>query len=403
MYLILAVRTSDLPFVQDRYNFYSHRNRCRMMSIGMVLLNERYEKIDQFYSLIRPSDVYQVSRPALSVFDLTWREANEHGREFKRIVGNLRSLLNRSMYIVAHSPLAFFVLENELERIDCKSNLLAHKRIYTLELMDIFGFIKPSAMYMELFKRSLKTGDALDDAYGCGECFFVLQNPQYLKEYRALKAKEKKMYLVYDLETSGLPNGRDKHYTETEAFDTCRIMSIALVLIDDENEIAEEYYAVVKPDETFTVSQKAQELHGISWEDADRDGVELSVVMKKMKRMLKRCDGLVAHNLFGFDYPVLMSELYRRDMLSMLKRVRRVDKLCTMRIARQLFGKGYMKLSAVYANLFQGKEMENAHNALDDAVHCAEIFIAMHLKETKANATDECKPGSKRSCRSIAN
>jgi DNA polymerase III epsilon subunit-like protein len=211
------------------------------------------------------------------------------------------------------------------------------------------------------------------------------------------------MYLVYDLETSGLPNGRDKHFTETEAFDTCRIMSIALVLIDDDHEIAEEYYAVVKPDEKFAVSKIAQDLHGISWEDAHENGVELSVVMKKMKRMLKRCDGLVAHNLFGFDYPVLMSELYRRDMLSMLKRVRRVDKLCTMRIARQLFGKGYMKLSAVYANLFQGKEMENAHNALDDAVHCAEIFIAMHLKGSGVVDTDECKPGCKRSYRSIAN
>ena len=54
-------------------------------------------------------------------------------------------------------------------------------------------------------------------------------------------------FLAFDCETTGLPKHRRCGYKNLEAFDTCRIVSLAVVEFDtDHNEIGS-WPAVVKP------------------------------------------------------------------------------------------------------------------------------------------------------------
>lgn len=188
------------------------------------------------------------------------------------------------------------------------------------------------------------------------------------------------MFVVYDLETSGLPKSRNAPYTESEQYDSCRVMSIALVLLNKNKEIIEKYYAVVKPNSSYKVGAIPFNLHKISWNDANETGVEFEEVLKKLEEMLDQSKYIVAHNLHGFDLPVFLSECFSRRHYKIIEKMQSKRKICTMIMAGKHFKKRFMRLDLTYGSLFPGKELVNAHHALDDAVHCAECLQELLAK-----------------------
>lgn len=188
-------------------------------------------------------------------------------------------------------------------------------------------------------------------------------------------------FLVVDIETTGFPSrpaGRGGMYSyhSLDKYDSSRIVSIAWVLLDSNYDTITEDYYIVKPN-GFKIPERATEIHGITTEMAMSDGIVFDKVVEHLDELFKKYPDIthiVAHNL-DFDLNIIKSELYRHDALSLLSEFKKLREICTMKeTARYMINGKFPKLSELYALCFEGKDMDNAHNALHDTRNCAACF-----------------------------
>lgn len=176
-------------------------------------------------------------------------------------------------------------------------------------------------------------------------------------------------FIAFDTETTGLPKTRNAKFSNLEAFEECRILSVALVEFDsDFNEIGS-YYKIVKPD-GYPV--KATEIHGITQEQAEQEGEPFENIMSEILFMFSNVSAVVGHNL-GFDMNVLASEMVRRNLKTDF--LNDFEHVCTLKICKNIFCKS-INLGDLYFKLFN-KRFDGAHNALADARAAGEVFIEL--------------------------
>jgi len=174
-------------------------------------------------------------------------------------------------------------------------------------------------------------------------------------------------FWAFDVETTGLPLARRADFKNLEMYDTCRLVSFALIEYDSEHRERSVTYHIVQP-EGYTVT--ATEIHGITHERAVLNGVPFGEVYEDICKKLKEIPVVVGHNL-EFDMNVLMSEVWRRGLpMDVIENVRTV---CTLRMTRDFFFE-FRKLGLLYKDLF-GRELDGAHNALADARAAGEVYI----------------------------
>jgi DNA polymerase III epsilon subunit-like protein len=183
------------------------------------------------------------------------------------------------------------------------------------------------------------------------------------------------MYLVLDTETTGLPTfnaaagRRFPSYTNTPAYETCRIVSISWLVVNDDHTIASEYYAVVYPD-NFIIPAASQAIHGISTEQAQKDGVPFIDVVANLYNALRNVDTFVAHNA-EFDVNVLASELYRRGYYPITDDLLRKKQVCTMLMGKEKLNLVKRpKLCDLYQRLYGTLPEGTLHNAAVDTKCC---------------------------------
>lgn len=195
------------------------------------------------------------------------------------------------------------------------------------------------------------------------------------------------MYFIFDTETSGLPKGRYASYKSLDAYETCRIVSIAWIVLpegidpSDSEEIdmtikKNRFTTLIRPDD-FVIGQASINIHGITNERAAREGVPFDSIVPMLEQALNNAHTLVAHNL-RFDFGVLLSELHRRGHRSAIDKIFKMERICTMRLGHAVCNQGghWPKLTHLYATL-TGKELVGAHDALADTTACAECFIKL--------------------------
>lgn len=191
---------------------------------------------------------------------------------------------------------------------------------------------------------------------------------------------------VFDLETTGLPLRRKNlSYKDLDVYDNARIVSIAWRLIetDTDEELTNNYF-IVKPN-AFEIPIEATNIHGISTEMAEREGVTLNYVMDRVNVDITRCCTLVAHNIY-FDINVLRSELFRMKRYNMINKTYAKNIFCTMMQSRR---QGVVckisTLAKTYAALFEDEgELQKTHNAFYDVLYCSKIYKRLlELKKTK--------------------
>ncbi|QIG59855.1 hypothetical protein [Dishui Lake phycodnavirus 4] len=177
-------------------------------------------------------------------------------------------------------------------------------------------------------------------------------------------------YVVFDTETTGLPGTRQCPTSDNVYhWDKCRILSIAAIKYSSRGRELSRLYSIIKPD-TFKVD--ATHIHGITEEMAETKGKPFGDVYKEFVSMLHRSDILVAHNI-RFDWDVLKAECLRRNID--FSPVENMKPVCTLDLVKKWYGKP-MKLVILYKELF-GKEFDGAHNALEDAKACAEVYSVL--------------------------
>lgn len=175
------------------------------------------------------------------------------------------------------------------------------------------------------------------------------------------------MYIVIDIETTGLPRKRKADFKDLSTFDPARIVSLCYFLVEDNHTIAQVGNYIIKPD-GFTISPSATAIHGISNDFAMNYGMPIVSVLQNLNEKMNLCHTVVCHNT-DFDITIVKSEMYRYGIT--MNVFEKVTSFCTMMEGMKIMKVGkFPRLIALYSYLHPGCEMDNAHNAYFDTLHC---------------------------------
>ena len=133
--------------------------------------------------------------------------------------------------------------------------------------------------------------------------------------------KDKNVF-VFDTETTGLPKGSPFgwgtywDYRMNDKYDSARVLSIAWSSIEkfNRNELKTDITDIkhyLRYPEGFTEITTTH-IHGISYNDVLEKGLPLHIILDKygLGKAILDAEYVLAHNV-GFDYNVLLNELYR--------------------------------------------------------------------------------------------
>ena len=187
------------------------------------------------------------------------------------------------------------------------------------------------------------------------------------------------MKIVFDIETTGLPERKDfsTYYDPSliTYYNNSRLVQIAYIVLDSENKEIKRYSSIILPRD-FEI--KNDHIHHIPHEKALKEGREIKDVLNIFFEDLKKCKMLIAHNI-KFDYNVLMSELYRFKLNDIIKECKNKILYCTMVDSKLKYNfNRYPKLVELFPYLYNGEIWNQIHDALDDADICMKCYIKMN-------------------------
>lgn len=185
------------------------------------------------------------------------------------------------------------------------------------------------------------------------------------------------MYLVFDVETTGLPKRYDAPVEDLDNWP--RVVQLAYAFYDDKKKSQDIGSAIIKP-EGFVIPQEAARIHGINQARAEKKGIPLNEALIKINHLLKKSKILIAHNI-RFDIMVLGAE-FLRPHINIKTNLFDLKKVCTMLKSTRYcaiksnYGFKWPKLEELYVKLF-GKGFEDAHDARVDVLACASCFFEL--------------------------
>mgnify|MGYP000716491821 CR=1 FL=1 len=91
------------------------------------------------------------------------------------------------------------------------------------------------------------------------------------------------MYLFFDTETTGLPKNWKAPVTDLDNWP--RMIQIGWTLCNEEGERVDSAEFIIKPD-NFIIPREASNVHGITTEKAEEEGVELDFVLNKFNELV---------------------------------------------------------------------------------------------------------------------
>ncbi len=181
-------------------------------------------------------------------------------------------------------------------------------------------------------------------------------------------------YLVFDTETSGLPDWR----APDDAPGQPRLASYALLFVDDDLEIERRSVGLVKPD-GWTMGSGAVAVNGLTQERLLVEGEPVAVALAAFQVALDERRTLVAYN-YEFDAKVMRGERRRAGVAPMepgliksICTMRGLTEACALPHATRAGGFKWPRLGeAVWIIL--GEELMGAHDALTDAKACLRLL-----------------------------
>lgn len=193
--------------------------------------------------------------------------------------------------------------------------------------------------------------------------------------------------LIFDLETNGLPIGKNPAIHDVDKWPRCIELAWQTVDMND-GEIISDNVFLIKPDGWVIPKEKFWIDNGFLTEKNTEEGHPMDRVLDLFITDMNSADIIVAHNL-QFDHSVLCAEMIRYG-----KKAEKAErkKVCTMQSSIQYckipFGNDfrkwknhgqnykYPKLEELYKLLFT-KSFAGAHAASADVQACKECFIEL--------------------------
>lgn len=116
-------------------------------------------------------------------------------------------------------------------------------------------------------------------------------------------------YLVYDIETTGLPI--NKHAPPDDFKNWPYVVQIAWLLFDDEHKLIEHNNFYLK--QSVVIPADATNIHGITTAMMLEQGIEPSNVYANFKKAIDNTEYLISHNI-DFDIPIVHCDFLRNGM-----------------------------------------------------------------------------------------
>lgn len=184
------------------------------------------------------------------------------------------------------------------------------------------------------------------------------------------------MYLIFDTETTGLPQNFSAPLTDFDNWPRC--VQLAWQVHDETGKLISDGDFIVKPD-GFTIPFNSEKVHGISTDRAHKEGIPLVEVMDHFSRDLEKCTFVIGHNL-EFDLNIMGSEYLRMERSNPLSDKVPIDtKDESTDYCAIPGGRGRYKwptLAELHDKLFE-VGFEEAHNAAADVEATARAFLEL--------------------------
>ncbi len=186
------------------------------------------------------------------------------------------------------------------------------------------------------------------------------------------------MYLIFDTETTGLPKSWNAPITDTDNWPRC--IQIAWQLHDAMGNLVERNDFLVKPD-GFNIPYDAEQIHGISTELAQENGISLQEGLDLFLEALKKTKFVVGQNV-EFDINVMGCEFHRMGIENNLTKLPVLDTCTehTAELCKISGGRGgkykLPTLTELHNHLF-GVGFEEAHNATADVEATTRCFLEL--------------------------
>ncbi len=187
-------------------------------------------------------------------------------------------------------------------------------------------------------------------------------------------------FLFFDTETTGIPANYKAPISDLENWP--RLVQLSWILTDSTGKELKIKDYIIKPN-GFTIPMESTNVHGISTEIAETEGVLLRSVLDEFVYDLNSADTIVGHNI-DFDIKVIGAEFLRTgiEVDSLLNK----PTICTMKSSTDYcklpgnFGYKWPTLQDLYYKLF-GDYFEDAHNSLHDIKATKECFFELKVRK----------------------
>jgi DNA polymerase III subunit alpha len=201
------------------------------------------------------------------------------------------------------------------------------------------------------------------------------------------------MYLIFDTETTGLPQNYNAPLTDFDNWP--RVVQIAWQLHDSSGKLLSNENLIVKP-EGFEIPFNAEKIHGISTKRALEEGLPLADVLKRFNEDLARCEVVVGHNI-EFDINIMGCEYLRKEIESPLTSLKSIDtKNESTEYCAIPGGRGgkfkWPTLTELHKKLF-GVGFDEAHDAAYDVAATTKCFFGL-IAEKVVKPVDGADPAS---------
>ena len=189
------------------------------------------------------------------------------------------------------------------------------------------------------------------------------------------------MYLVFDVETTGLPKRYGQPMEDVNNWP--RITQLAFVLYDKDGTILYEECNLIKPDGWVIPKEQFFIDNNMSTERCEKEGIPIEKALTSLMHHEQFCSVIVAHNI-NFDRPIVGAELLRIECDGLAAYWKQKYGICTMLStikfvgAKHKNGRGgkWPKLEELHYKLFDCN-FDNAHDALADVRVTGKCFFEL--------------------------
>lgn len=193
--------------------------------------------------------------------------------------------------------------------------------------------------------------------------------------------------LVFDTETTGLPEGR--YLSTREVSKWPHIIQLSYILYDtDLNKTCCCVDDIIKLDETVAISEKSIEMHGITRSVSMRKGIPIAEAINNFNNALSEADLVIAHNI-SFDKKMVKVESFRLGIEQNFDYGNGygIKEYCTMKNSVNVCkiertsenGNVYFKyptLTELHTHLFNFTP-KNTHDSMADVLICLRCYYTL--------------------------